>query len=191
MKSRRPGLGGELIDGSQVESYIVVRLGCVTDGFLLVECLAVLLKEYEMSVLTRNHRAGPVAGLVADGDIDVEFRWCVLVMAYRDSAFRDISVATLNGLGSDIAEHFKAIFRLADERAERHRDRQAYHACAGMPTPIAFFSIFPLRATSMRAGRQPRSSVALGHAESHGDRLCTADCGNDFAIDERDYLFSL
>lgn len=79
-----------------------------------------------------NHRHSPVPS-GRSLDFDIKFFGDSLLQADTDTFFVDIPAALRNGLGRHVAQHFQPVLRAADERPERHGDRQADHPRTGNP----------------------------------------------------------
>jgi len=180
---------GELPHAVQREGYFAPILFGRRGRTFVERHLAVALEVYERGMAARDHRRGTVPG--APGlDLDIEFLGDTLLQVDTYALFVDIPAALRNGFGRHIAQHFQPVLRTADERPERHGDRQADHPRTGDPNAHGVFEDIGAQAHGDLFGTRAEQFGGTRRAQRHGDGFGTPDGGHHFAVDEGDNTLS-
>ena len=115
------GFGGKFIYRGEVELYVIGSmwlLGC--RGFLH-EDFATPAHVDIACVFARDDHPGRI-GAIGHSDVNVEVGRGIRIELYVDTPFWNIGFTALHGFGGHVAEHFKTIVSLSDERAKGHGD---------------------------------------------------------------------
>ena len=133
----------------------------------------------------RDHRHG--AAFSGRGfDLDIEFFGDILLQRDADALFVDITGAPPDGFGRHVAQDLQLIFRTADQRPQRHGDRQADHSRAGNAHAHRILEDIGAQAHLDLFGLRVEQFGGARRTQSHGDRFGTADGGHNFAVDKGD-----
>ena len=123
-------------------------------------------------------------------DFDIELFFDSVLQGDVDGLRVDELLAFFHRFRSAVLENFQLVFALADKRTEGDGNRETNHTCArdththGILQDVGTKQCLNL----FRTATQCFSS--FGYAEGHGDRFCTTDGWNHFAVNQSDDLLS-
>lgn len=176
---------GEIPDAAQGQGHLARLLfgdGCRA---FVEQYLAVAFEIDEGGMSARDHRHG--AAFSGRGfDLDIEFFGDILLQRDADALFVDITGAPPDGFGRHVAQDLQSVFRTADQRTQRHGDRQADHSRAGNAHAHRILEDIGAQAHLDLFGLRVEQFGGARRTQSHGDRFGTADGGHNFAVDKGD-----
>ena len=123
--------------------------------------------------------------------LDIEFFIDVLFQADRDAPPVDHAATAFDGFGRHVAQDLQLIFRTADQRTQRHGDRQADHSRAGNAHAHRILEDIGAQAHLDLFGLRVEQFGGARRTQSHGDRFGTADGRNHLFINERNDALTL
>ena len=173
---------GEIPDAAQVEKDLALFLignGC---SAFVEQRFAVAFEVDEGGMPARNYRYSAVSS--GHGfDLDIKLFGNILLQRNADALFVDITGPPLHGFGRHVAQNLQPVFRTADQRSQRHGDRQADHSRTGNAYAHRIFEDIGAQAHLDFFGLRIEQFGGARRTQSHGDRFGTADGGHDFAVD--------
>ena len=134
-----------------------------------------------------DHSRGSVSA--AEGMyLDVELLLNSLLQGDRDAFFVDEAASLGHGLGRYVAQHLQLVFRPADQRPERHGDRQTDHPRTGNSHAHGVLENVGTQQHLESFGPTAQRLGGTGCTQRHRNRFGTTDRRDDFAFDQGDDL---
>ena len=119
-------------------------------------------------------------------DFDIEFLGNAFLELDVDAVLRDKALAGLQCFGRQVAQHFKLIFALADQGAQRDCDGQAGHAGAGDAHAHGIFQDIGAQQRLDLIGPAAQLFGGFCRTQRHRHGLGATDGGDDFLVYQRD-----